>query len=88
MKQEHTYAGKNNKKKHFCKTCRVPIKGTGKTGKCNGCANSHPKNTRRAIRPTKEKLVEQIDQLGYSATGRLYGVSDNAIRKWLKSYKS
>jgi transposase-like protein len=29
-----------------------------------------------------------VDQLGYSATGRKYGVSDNAIRKWLKAYNA
>ena len=29
-----------------------------------------------------------MEELGYSATGRKYGVSDNAIRKWLKNYKS
>ncbi len=25
-------------------------------------------------------------KLGFSATGRKYGVSDNAIRKWIKNY--
>ena len=25
--------------------------------------------------------------MGYSATGRKYGVSDNAIRKWIKYYE-
>jgi Zn finger protein HypA/HybF involved in hydrogenase expression len=35
-------------------------------------------------RPSKEILLKEVDQLGYSATGRKYGVSDNAIRKWLK----
>lgn len=86
--QTDTYAGKNNKKKYYCIDCQVPITGTGKTGKCTGCANVHPRNTRRVERPTREKLVKQVDELGYSATGRLYGVSDNAIRKWLKSYQT
>jgi transposase-like protein len=25
--------------------------------------------------------------MGYSAVGRRYGVSDNAIRKWLRQYE-
>ena len=25
--------------------------------------------------------------MGYSAVGRKYGVSDNAIRKWVKDYE-
>jgi hypothetical protein len=29
-------------------------------------------------------LLDEIKELGYCGTGRKYGVSDNAIRKWLK----
>ena len=29
-------------------------------------------------------LLEDVKNLGYKGTGRKYGVSDNAIRKWLK----
>jgi transposase-like protein len=25
--------------------------------------------------------------MGYSATGRRYGVSDNAVRKWIRQYE-
>ena len=25
--------------------------------------------------------------MGYSSTGRKYGVSDNAIRKWIRQYE-
>jgi transposase-like protein len=28
-----------------------------------------------------------VENIGYSATGRKYGVSDNSIRKWIKMYK-
>ena len=30
---------------------------------------------------------DEIKKLGYSGTGRKYGVSDNSIRKWLKFYE-
>ena len=39
---------------------------------------------RKVIRPDKEIILKDVEELGYSATGRKYGVSDNAIRKWLK----
>ena len=32
-------------------------------------------------------LKAEIDKLGYSGVGRKYGVSDNAVRKWLKAYE-
>ncbi len=35
-------------------------------------------------RPTKEILFKQIKKQGFINTGKLYGVSDNTIRKWLK----
>ncbi len=41
-------------------------------------------NQRKVERPDKNILIEEINKLGYSGTGRKYGVSDNAIRKWLK----
>lgn len=40
--------------------------------------------TEEIERPDNETLIKEIEKLGYSATGRRYGVSDNAIRKWLK----
>jgi hypothetical protein len=30
-------------------------------------------------------LLGEIKELGYVGTGRKYGVSDNAIRRWVKS---
>jgi hypothetical protein len=42
---------------------------------------------RKVKRPEFEQLQNEIKELGYSGTGRKYGVSDNAIRKWIKFYK-
>lgn len=39
---------------------------------------------KKVERPNMEILLKDIKELGYSATGRKYGVSDNAIRKWIK----
>lgn len=43
---------------------------------------------RRAERPEYETLCQEIQELGYAGTGRKYGVSDNAIRKWKRYYES
>ncbi len=42
---------------------------------------------RKAARPDHEQLLHEVRKLGYSAVGRKYGVSDNAIRKWLREYE-
>jgi hypothetical protein len=42
---------------------------------------------RRAGRPPYEQLKREIAETSYLAVGRRYGVSDNAIRKWVKFYE-
>jgi very-short-patch-repair endonuclease len=42
---------------------------------------------RKVGRPDYNTLINFIQSNGYSATGRKYGVSDNAIRKWIKTYE-
>ncbi len=42
---------------------------------------------RKKERPEYEILKSEIALIGYSATGRKYGVSDNTIRKWIKIYE-
>lgn len=45
------------------------------------------KSRRVVERPSYKQLLEEIKIIGYSATGRKYGVSDNSIRKWIKFYE-
>ena len=54
------------------------------TGKCDTC---YKKSLRKIERPSYNQLLEEVEKLGWSATGRKYGVSDNSIRKWVKNYK-
>lgn len=44
-------------------------------------------NSRTTERPPKEQLEKDINEFGYVATGKKYGVSDNAIRKWIRFYE-
>ena len=39
-------------------------------------------------RPKYEDLINDVNNNGYVATGKKYNVSDNAIRKWIKQYKT
>ncbi len=42
---------------------------------------------RKVNRPELIELLNDVNKFGYSATGRKYNVSDNAIRKWIKMYQ-
>jgi len=67
-------------KKH-CITCNVEIcKDSQRCSKCNGLAS------RSVKRPSLDELLHDVDTIGYVATGKKYGVTDNTIRKWFKSY--
>jgi len=88
-----TFAGKNiktnrdkiitpkirKKKIRYCNKCGSPH--SGKSGICITCSRI---KSRKVEHPTHEQLLMDIKELGYSGTGRKYGVSDNAIRKWVK----
>jgi hypothetical protein len=42
---------------------------------------------RRVERPPYEQLRAAVERDGWSAVGRRYGVSDNAVRKWMRRYE-
>jgi hypothetical protein len=47
-----------------------------------------PQPTRRKVeRPSHEQLLADLQTMSFVAVGRKYGVSDNAIRKWLRWYQ-
>jgi hypothetical protein len=43
--------------------------------------------TRKLPRPTYEQLKEDLSHMSWLAVGRKYGVSDNAVRKWMRWYE-
>jgi hypothetical protein len=43
--------------------------------------------SRKVERPPYDTLLGEIKKIGYSAVGRKYGVSDNAVRKWVRFYE-
>jgi len=38
-------------------------------------------------RPTYEQLKEDLADMSWLAVGRKYGVTDNAVRKWVRWYE-
>jgi very-short-patch-repair endonuclease len=71
---------KKIKKEYLCKYCES--KCTWSKDRCEPC---YRKQSRKVERPSLDQLKIDIENLGYSGTGRKYGVSDNSIRKWIKS---
>jgi hypothetical protein len=70
-----THAGKNNRKNKEIKVEKEIKK------------RIFYEKERKVERPSYDILINEISMMGYSATGRKYGVSDNAIRKWIKYYE-
>jgi transposase-like protein len=47
-----------------------------------------PKLARRKVpRPSYDQLKEDLSTMSFLAVGRKYGVSENAVRKWLRWYE-
>ena len=47
-----------------------------------------PRPERRKVeRPSYEQLMAEVAAMSFVAIGRKYGVSDNAVRKWLRWYE-
>ena len=51
--------------------------------KCSNTINNF--KSRRAIRPDSKELAKLVLEVGFVQAGRQFGVSDNAIKKWLYS---
>ena len=81
--QTDTFAGKKLKKKpNLCSDCNVQINRRSK--RCNSCSTKSRSRTTQIQWPEHDELLRLVNDIGYSATGRMLGVSDNAVRKRLK----
>lgn len=81
-----------------CVTCGSPFypRSQGQHHCSRRCSGKRRADRRRGVpqpqvrkveRPPYDQLTREIAESGYLAVGRRYGVSDNAIRKWVKQYE-
>jgi len=75
----------------FCKDCGVKI--WNPYIYCTRCARVHSKkveeyhfSTRKCEHPAKDELLKLIQEHSFVSLGKMFGVSDNAVRKWCKEY--
>ena len=72
-------------KKILNKKCKICGKDCVIKNRCAKCASY---SNRKINRPPYDILLNEVNDIGYCATGGKYGVSDNSIRKWIKMYKN
>ena len=87
-----THCGRNKKRRavHVCERCGEryrPVHAAQRfcSRACGRVESARAQ--RRVARPAYEVLRAEVRRDGFAATGRRYGVSDNAIRKWLRAYE-
>jgi group I intron endonuclease len=68
---------------NLCIDCGKKITKEPGIKRCQECAS---KALRKVKRPDPDTLIKEIKESSMLAVGKKYGVSDNAIRKWLKGY--
>ena len=80
--QTENYGTKNIKKHNHCVDCgkEIALNSTW----CPQCAVKHNRvyKVRKNDRPDKDELLKMIMTKPFTEIGRMYGVTDNAIRKW------
>jgi len=72
------------KVKPTCTTCHTELTQKRKTGLCEKCVKI---SFRSIERPSYSDLIKELNENNFTQTGKKYGVSDNAIRKWIKYYE-
>lgn len=71
-----------NNEKHYCQNCGKEIV-TKDASLCVDCYNA---SRRKVNRASKDELKRLIRMTSFLQIGKIYGVSDTAIRKWCKLY--
>jgi len=82
--EKYQDAGAKDKQIFMCQICNKNE--IDRKAKC--CANCYllDQKRRKAVRPPFDDLENEVAKNGFLQTGKKYGVSDNAIRKWLRYY--
>ncbi len=85
--QTHTWGNQRKKAIRQCIKCDCSVSKNSTTGLCINCSNKfgayHILQRKVQDRPTEETLLELLETNSFVAVGKMFGVSDNAVRKWL-----
>jgi Zn finger protein HypA/HybF involved in hydrogenase expression len=86
--QTDTFTGKKRKKHLNCDSCQISITKHSESGLCRSCAANVNNYQNRKVkdRPSKQELLKLILEKPFTQIANEYMVSDNAIRKWCKTY--
>jgi hypothetical protein len=93
-----THCGRNLPRERVCPGCGQPFAPSTMqhrycSQECWGTVSSERKlgipqpHLRKVERPSYEQLEKDIRTMSMLAVGRKYGVSDNAVRKWIRWYE-
>jgi len=74
------FAAKYRTHRYCSRACGVRWDRTSLRGK------PHP-TQRKVKRPPYQQLLDEIEAMGFVGVGCKYGVSDNAVRKWVRFYE-
>jgi hypothetical protein len=91
-----THCGRNKKRLRACLVCGGMFHSHARTQQhcshaCGGRSEASLEAAiaaRKVERPPYEQLIRDIAETNWSAVGRKYGVSDNAVRKWVRWYEA
>ena len=67
----------------YCKQCGAIISNYTQHQLCRTCYSA---STRIVQRPQKDELVTLLRANNFTKVGKIFGVSDNTIRKWCRAY--
>ena len=82
LQSDGTYIAEGKMPKNKCPICNELCFG-------KYCSPQHASFAQRKVeRPAIPHILEMLDKMSFSAVGRHFGVSDNAIRKWIKIKRS
>lgn len=70
------------KRDYECLQCGKKLSGKCKTLLCPDCYN---KQITQYI-PSKEELIDLLSKNSFVSVGKIYGVTDNAVRRWCDKY--
>ena len=91
-----THCGRNKRRLRECLVCGSEFRAKAPdqrhcSSACGGrsaASLAAARANRTVERPPYEQLVREIAETSWSAVGRKYGVSDNAVRKWVRWYEA